>query len=307
MTQKLLFVIGLLFVTTPWASPGIALGLGLLFGITCAHPFQHHVQRLSKSLLQTCVVGLGFGMNLHELLRAGRSSFLYTLVGISFVMLVGMSLAKLIGVGSKNGLLIAVGTAICGGSAIAAVGPVVEATNEEMAVSLGTVFILNSLALVVFPAVGGTVGLTEEQFGLWAALAIHDTSSVVGAGIKYGAVALTVATTVKLARVIWIVPVVLIVAIGNGSSERIRWPWFILLFLIAAIVSTYLPMAARIFNLTSALSKTGLIVCLYLIGSTISLAALKTLGARALLHGSLLWLVVAVTSLGLIYKRIIGL
>jgi len=309
--RKVLFVVGLMFVTTRWASPPVALGLGLSFGLVFANPFAKHAQALSKRLLQVCVAGLGFSMNLHEVMKIGRSGFIYTILGIAFVMMVGMSLARFLKVTSNNGFLIAVGTAICGGSAIVAVGPVVEATDEEMSVSLGTVFILNSVALILFPMVGNALGLTQEQFGLWAALAIHDTSSVVGAGIKYGAVALTVATTVKLARAMWIAPVALVAATRKRHWSEIKWPWFILFFVAAAVINTYLaprlPMDPKVFSIASSLSRTGLILTLYLIGSNISRAMITKIGVRPLLHGTLLWSIVTVISLGLIYKRIIVL
>lgn len=307
MVAKLLFVIGLVFVATPWASPPIALALGLVFGFTLAHPFQNLAHKFSKILLQICVVGLGFSMNLRDVLNVGRSGFVYTFLSISFVMIVGLTLGRLLRVNRTNSFLIAVGTAICGGSAIAAVGPIVEATNEDMSASLGTVFILNSVALIVFPAMGKALGLTQQQFGLWAALAIHDTSSVVGAGIKYGAVALALATTVKLARALWIAPVALLTAIGKHHKARIRWPWFILLFVYATIINTYFPSGTAVYIRLAMLSKIGLIVTLYLIGSNISLATLKTVGVRPLLQGALLWIVVAGLSLGLIYSSIIVL
>ncbi len=300
-----------MFALTRWGSPPLALALGLSFGLIFANPYAGQVHKLSKRLLQFCVVGLGFGMNLHEVLKVGRSGFLYTILGISFVMVVGMSLARLLNVNSTNGFLIAVGTAICGGSAIAAVGPVVEASDEEMSVSLGTIFILNSIALIVFPVVGRALGLTQEQFGLWAALAIHDTSSVVGAGMKYGAVALAVATTVKLGRAMWIAPVALIAAAGKRQWKEIKWPWFILFFVAATVINTYLPTylpkGANVFRFASNISRTGLILTLYLIGSNISRATLKNVGFRPLLHGTLLWLIVTAISLGLIYKRVIAL
>lgn len=190
MKIKILFVLGVLFLLTPLASPPVGLGLGLIIGIIFGNPFRQQSQKLSKILLQICVVGLGFSMNLQEVLKVSGSGFIYTVLGIAFVMVLGFFLGRLFKVGSTNSYLICVGTAICGGSAIAAVGPVVQATDEEMSVSLGTIFLLNSVALITFPLIGRVVGLSQEQFGLWAALAIHDTSSVVGAGIKYGAVAL---------------------------------------------------------------------------------------------------------------------
>ncbi len=307
MVRKLLFFGCLVFVLTRWATPPLALGCGLVFGLSFANPFPRQVPKLSKRLLQICVVGLGFSMNLHDVWQVGRSGFLYTILGIAFVMMAGMTLARLLKVTSNNGFLIAVGTAICGGSAIAAIGPVVEATDEEMSVSLSTVFILNSLALILFPVVGRALGLSQEQFGLWAALAIHDTSSVVGAGIKYGAVALAVATTVKLARAMWIAPVALIAAAGKRQWSEIKWPWFILLFLGATIARSYLSGGAHLFNFAGSVSKTGLVLTLYLIGSCISRQSLRSVGPRPLIHGTLLWLIVAAISLCLIYKGIIGL
>lgn len=304
---KLLFIAGLAFVLTLWASPPLALALGLVFGLTMTHPFRSSSRSLSKILLQVCVVGLGFRMNLHEVMEAGRSGFLYTFLSICFVLAAGWALGRLLKVGHTSSYLIAVGTAICGGSAIAAVGPVIEATDEEMSVSLGTVFILNSVALLAFPAIGSAAGLTQEQFGLWAALAIHDTSSVVGAGIKYGAAALSVATTVKLARALWIAPVALATAARKRSGARIKWPWFILFFVAASVINTWLPVGAPLYGQLAALAKIGLIVTLYLIGGNISRTTLKEVGARPLLQGVLLWIIVAGLSLILIASGVLAL
>jgi uncharacterized integral membrane protein (TIGR00698 family) len=193
-----------------------------------------------------------------------------------------------------------VGTAICGGSAIAVVGPVLNAGEEEMAVSLGTVFVLNSVALFLFPVIGYVLHLTQRQFGLWSALAIHDTSSVVGATAKYGPVALMIGTTIKLARALWIVPVAITVAILKRSKTRIKWPWFILLFCLAAVAGTYLPLFGPLDPRLSTLGKTGLTVTLYLIGTGISKSTLKQVGPRPLLQGILLWAIVAIASLTLI-------
>jgi uncharacterized integral membrane protein (TIGR00698 family) len=222
-------------------------------------------------------------------------------------MLLGLGLGHLLKVTHTGALLISVGTAICGGSAIAAVGPVAGANDEEMSVSLGTVFILNSVALLLFPLIGAAAGLTQTQFGLWAALAIHDTSSVVGAGAKFGAGALAVGTTVKLARALWIVPVALGTAIIKRKGTRIRWPWFILFFVVAAIINTYLPMGAPLYQWCYTLARIGLTVTLYLIGSSITRATLKAVGARPLLQGVILWLVVAALSLALIRQGVIAL
>ena len=296
MRSKILFVLGLVFCFTPWASPPLALVAGLVFGTIATHPYPGESRQISKYLLQAAVVGLGFGMNLRQVLRAGRSGFLYTAVGITFALIVGTVIGKLVDVHPRAAFLISTGTAICGGSAIAAIGPVVRATEDEMSVSLGTIFMLNSVALLTFPAIGTALKLSQTQFGLWAALAIHDTSSVVGASAKYGLTALAVGTTVKLARALWIVPVTVATAIAKGSKTRIQWPWFILFFCLAAMANTYLLAGLPVYHLLSNLGKLMLIFTLFLIGATLSPAALRKVGPRPLIQGVLLWIVVAVTS-----------
>jgi uncharacterized integral membrane protein (TIGR00698 family) len=289
--------LGLAFCLTPWASPPLALVAGLVFGAIASHPYPGETRQISKYLLQAAVVGLGFGMNLHQVLRAGRSGFLYTAVGIGFALIVGSLLGKLVAVHPRPAFLISTGTAICGGSAIAAVGPVVGATEDEMSVSLGTIFMLNAVALLTFPAIGGALKLSQSQFGLWAALAIHDTSSVVGACARYGPPALAVGTTVKLARALWIVPVTVATAVRKGSKTRIQWPWFILFFCLAAMANTYLFPGSTVYHLLSNAGKLMLIFTLFLIGATLSPAALRKVGPRPLVQGVLLWIVVAVVSL----------
>ena len=300
MAAKILFILGVIFAATPFCSPPIALALGLIFGWFCTHPYRSQASIYSKKLLQYCVIGLGFGMNLHEVLRAGVAGFAYTAAGIAFTLLLGVALGKILNVTKTTAYLVSVGTAICGASAIAAVGPVTEATEEEMSVSLGTVFILNSIALLTFPAVGAWLGLSQEQFGLWAALAIHDTSSVVGASAKYGAVALTVGVTVKLARALWIVPLTIGTALFQRHKASIKWPWFIVFFMVAALINTYLPAGKPLFQLLVLMAKAGLAVTLYLIGSTLSRATLKRVGWRPFGLGALLWLIVGTLSLWLI-------
>ena len=307
MTQKIIFILGFLFALSPLASPPVALAVGLMFGLVFTHPFLEHSQKFSKTLLKICVVGLGFGMNLQEVLKVGRSGFFYTALSIAFALSVGWLLGKLLKVGRTDSYLISVGTAICGGSAIAAVGPVVGANDDEMSVSLGTIFILNSVALIVFPLIGTWLHLSQEQFGLWAALAIHDTSSVVGAGTKYGAVALAVGTTVKLARALWIVPVTLSTAAIKRSGAKIKYPWFIGLFVIAAVVNTYLNFGEPIYKMLYDLARIGLTVTLYLIGSHISRQTLKQVGIRPLAQGLILWIIISVLSLGLILYGYISL
>jgi uncharacterized integral membrane protein (TIGR00698 family) len=297
MNAKLLFALGLFFCLTPWASPPFALLAGLILGAISVHPYRDESRTLSKVLLQSAVVGLGFGMNLQEVLRAGRSGFLYTALGIGFAMLAGTLLGKLLSVRPRPAFLISTGTAICGGSAIAAVGPIVGANADEMSVSLGTIFLLNSIALLTFPTIGRLLQLSQSQFGLWAALAIHDTSSVVGASAKYGAVALAVGTTVKLARALWIVPLSVGTAAVKGSKTRIQWPWFILFFCLAAVANTYFFPGATAYHFLSNAGKLMLIITLYLIGASLSPAALRKVGPRPLLQGVLLWIVVAVASL----------
>lgn len=300
MLPKIIFIAGLVLACSGFVSPPLALVMGLVFGLTLPHPYHGLSRKWSKYLLQASVVGLGFGMNLQQVIHAGRSGFLYTMLGISFAMLAGTALGILLRVERISAFLISVGTAICGGSAIAAVGPITNASDEQMAVSLGTVFMLNSVALLTFPQIGSALKLTQNQFGLWAALAIHDTSSVVGAAAKYGAIALAVGTTVKLARALWIVPMALGTAVVRGAKAKIQWPWFIAFFVLAAVCNTYLPVGARVYHSLSAIAKIGLTATLYLIGSGISVATLKKVGPRPLLQGILLWFLVAVGSLWLI-------
>jgi len=297
MNAKVLFALGLFFCLTPWASPPLALLAGLIFGAISTHPYKSESRVLSKVLLQSAVVGLGFGMNLQEVIRVGRSGFLYTALGIAFAMIVGTLLGRALSVRRRAAFLISTGTAICGGSAIAAVGPIVGANEDEMSVSLGTIFLLNSVALLTFPAIGSVLKLSQSQFGLWAALAIHDTSSVVGASAKYGVVALAVGTTVKLARALWIVPLSIATAAVKGSRTRIQWPWFILFFCLAAVANTYVHPGAVAYKFLSNAGKLMLVITLFLIGASLSPAALRKVGARPLLQGVLLWIVVAVASL----------
>lgn len=298
--NKNLFFVGLIVAASGLISPPVALLAGLSYGFTLAHPFHVESKRLAKFLLQASVVALGFGMNLQEVSHAGRSGFLYTAVSITVAMLLGLGLGYLLHVGKKSAFLISAGTAICGGSAIAAVGPIANANEEEMAVSLGAVFILNSVALFLFPVVGYALHLSQSQFGLWSALAIHDTSSVVGATAKYGPAALAVGTTVKLARALWIVPLSFVTALALKSKARIQWPWFILLFVAAALLSTLLPAFNTAFGTLNHLGKIGLTVTLFLIGTGLNKETLKSVGFRPLLQGLILWIIVGTASLALI-------
>jgi uncharacterized integral membrane protein (TIGR00698 family) len=307
LNTKTLFFVGLILCASGVIDPLVALLLGLIFGLSFAHPYNADSRTLSKFLLQASVVGMGFGMNLQEVLRTGRSGFLYTAGGIAFALTAGLIAGRLLKVKQKASALISVGTAICGGSAIAAVAPILQADQEETAVSLGTIFILNSIALLIFPPLGRALHLSEQQFGLWSALAIHDTSSVVGATSHYGPTALVVGITVKLTRAMWIIPVALGAAAVHRSKNRIQWPYFILLFCLATVVNTYLHSLANLSHILSNVGKLGLTATLFLIGTSISRPTLRQVGVRPLLQGIFLWILVGVTSLWLIFAGIISL
>lgn len=298
--SKNIFFVALILCASGLISPPLALLSGLIYGFTLPHPFHVESKRLSKFLLQTSVVALGFGMNLHQVVHAGRSGFVYTAASITFAMLLGLGLGYLISVGKKSAFLISAGTAICGGSAIAAVGPIAEANEEEMAVALGTVFILNSVALFLFPVIGYLLHLSQAQFGLWSALAIHDTSSVVGAAAKYGSTALAIATTIKLARALWIVPLSFVTALTLKSKARIQWPWFILFFCLATVLNTLLPVLNGTFMGFNHLGKIGLTATLFLIGTGLNKETVRRVGFRPLVQGLTLWVIVGAGSLALI-------
>jgi uncharacterized integral membrane protein (TIGR00698 family) len=302
---KIIFLLALILCLSGWISPPVALSLGIIFGLSVRNPYPQFSRSAARILLQVSVVALGFGMNLHEIVKAGRSGFIYTALGISFSLITGLALGKFLRIGGNASYLITAGTAICGGSAIAAIGPILHADDEEMAVSLGTVFILNSIALLAFPPIGNVLHLTPSQFGLWAALAIHDTSSVVGAAAKYGAQALVVGTTVKLARALWIVPLALLTAAVKRSKTRVPLPWFILFFCLAAVVNTYFPAFGNFDRWAFSAGRLGLTATLFLIGTGISLATVKSVGWRPLLQGVLLWIMVATVTLYLIRMQII--
>jgi len=297
---KNLFFIGLIIAASGLVSPPIALAGGLIYGFSFLHPFHVEAKKLSKLLLQASVVGLGFGMDLREVMQAGRSGFLYTAGSISIALLLGWGLGRLLRVGKRISYLISAGTAICGGSAIASIAPITNASQEEIAVSLGTVFVLNSIALLIFPIIGTALHLTQTQFGLWSALAIHDISSVVGATAKYGPMALAVGTTVKLARALWIVPLSVGTAMVNRSKARIQWPWFILFFCLAAVANTYVHIFQSAYPVLKHLGVIGLTVKLYLIGTGLSMKTLREVGVLPFLQGIFLWLFVALGSLTLI-------
>jgi len=218
--QKIVFFLLILICLTPFVSPPIALLLGLITAFTFGNPFPEQTKKTTKFLLQISVVLLGFGMNLSKVLEAGRDGILFTIATIFGTLSLGLLIGKLLKIDSKVSNLISSGTAICGGSAIAAIAPVIDADSEETSVSLGTVFILNSIALFIFPVIGHFFNLTEKQFGIWSAIAIHDTSSVVGAATRYGDEALQIATTVKLTRALWIAPIALLFHFYIGENPQ---------------------------------------------------------------------------------------
>ncbi|MEO5858569.1 MAG: putative sulfate exporter family transporter [Pyrinomonadaceae bacterium] len=304
MWRKAVFIVLILILLSPYGSPPVALALGLLVAFTIGSPYPQLSGKPTKYLLQASVVLLGFGMNLEAILKAGRDGILFTIATIFGTLALGFLVGKFLAVPSKTSALISSGTAICGGSAIAAVGPAINAGHEEMSVSLGTVFILNSIALFLFPALGHAIGLTEHQFGIWAAIAIHDTSSVVGAAQAYGSEALATATTVKLARALWIAPIALIFAVLYRKSDakakaKVATPWFIFLFIGAAAFRTYAPtfILPSIFDSLVNAAKAGMTITLFLIGASLTPQALKSVGVRPLFQGVLLWIVISVVAL----------
>lgn len=303
----------LLFILLPLSSP-IALVTGILVALIMGHPYLQHNKKATTSLLQYSVVCLGFGMNLEHALKAGKEGFLFTIVTIVVTLVAGYIIGRKLKVDTNTSLLISNGTAICGGSAIAATAPIIKATDNQISVALGTVFILNSIALLVFPPIGHYLQMTAEQFGTWCAIAIHDTSSVVGASTGYydatGKEALGIATTIKLERALWIIPISLGTAWFKKTTGKVKIPWFILYFVIAIVVSTYLPQyisiasksisGKNIFEWFYLLGKKGLVITLFLIGSGLSLNTIKQVGWRPILQGVLLWITIGIVSLSVI-------
>lgn len=296
--RVVLFVTAIIFCTTPFSSPPVALLLGFVFAQFIGHPFVQLNSKSTSLLLKVSVVGLGFGMNVTQAMEAGKSGILLTIASISLTIALGLLIGKLFKLEKKTSLLVSSGTAICGGSAIAAIGPVVGASDKEMSVSLGTIFLLNSLALVIFPFIGHYFQLSQEQFGLWSAIAIHDTSSVVGAASSYGEKALHVATTVKLARALWIIPLTFATAFFfKTDKKKVKIPWFIGLFVVAMILNSYVPFIAQFSKPLFSISKIGLTVTLFLIGAGLSMNEIKAVGWRPLVLGVSLWLFISVLSL----------
>ena len=286
-----------------WITPPIALLIGLLYAFICGQAYPAYNKKCSKMLLQYSVVGLGFGMNIEASLASSKEGIIFTVLSVSGTIILGWLLGrKLLKLERRTSYLISSGTAICGGSAIAAVGPIINAKGAEMSVALGTIFILNAIALFIFPSIGHALGLDEVQFGTWAAIAIHDTSSVVGAGGAYGDTALEIATTIKLTRALWIIPVALCTAVVfRTQGKKIAIPWFILWFIVAMVVNTYLlDSVPTVGSVVSGIARKCLTVTMFFIGASLSLDVLRQVGLRPLLLGILLWIMVSVISLAYI-------
>lgn len=297
--RKTFFILTLLLCASGYIAAPIALLAGFVFTLIWAHPFPKLGHKASSLLLKISVVGLGFGMNVHAALESSKEGFWLTIATISITLTLGYFLGRLFGMPRKLSHLVASGTAICGGSAIAAVAPTVNANEKEISVSLGVVFLLNSVALFLFPLLGHWLNLSQAEFGLWSAVAIHDTSSVVGAASAYGEEALKVATTVKLARALWIVPVSLLSAfLFKSKSKKISIPWFIGFFLLAMIGNTYIGAFQTIGPAVFKISKALLVATLFLIGSSLSVAKIREVGYKPIFLGISLWIVISLLALG---------
>ncbi|MBP1618399.1 MAG: putative sulfate exporter family transporter [Bacteroidetes bacterium] len=282
----------------PVVEPPVALFVGLVFSFTLGNPFKKVTKNLTHWLLQASVVGLGFGMNIHEAMAVGKTGFVLTASSITLTLSLGLLIGYLLRTNKKTSLLISSGTAICGGSAIAAMTPVVNADEDETSIALSTVFVLNAVALFVFPVVGHLLNMSQEQFGTWAAIAIHDTSSVVGAAQKYGDQALHIATTIKLERALWIIPLSLVAALFyKKGGKKVAIPYFIFLYVVAMLVNTYFPAISTISSSVVFLSKRGLTLTLFLIGAGLSQSTLKNIGLRPFLQGIILWILISCVSL----------
>lgn len=290
-------------VPKTWVTPPVALFAGLIYALVFGQAYPRFNKMMSKKLLQYSVVGLGFGMNLHASLQSGSQGMAFTVVSVVGTMLIGWLIGrKLLKQDAATSYLISSGTAICGGSAIAAVGPVIKAKDEQMSVALGTIFVLNAIALLIFPVIGKWLGLDQHQFGLWAAIAIHDTSSVVGAAASYGEEALEVATTVKLTRALWIIPLALVTSlIFKTKGQRISIPWFILFFVLAMVLNTYVlsvsETGSAIASFVNSIARKSLTVTLFFIGASLSRDVLKSVGMKAMIQAVSLWIIISVATL----------
>ena len=306
-----LFATGALFALSPMATPALALAAGIFLALTLGNPWPQLTATLSSRLLQVAVVALGLGISLDSLVRAGSTGVGITVLVIAAVFAVGIQLGRWMSVERDLSILVTAGTSICGGSAVAAIGPAIGASREAMSVALATVFVLNAVALYLFPPIGHLLGLSQHQFGVWAALAIHDTSSVVGAAASYGPLALEEATILKLARALWIVPLVLLIPrwrkqpSTTGASPFFAIPWFIGLFVLAAIARSMAdPGAVGWFDTGARAGRIALVLTLFLIGANLTRGQLRAVGVRPLLHGLVLWIVVGSATLAAVVMAV---
>ena len=289
-----------------WVTPPVVLFIGLVFALLCGQAYPTFNKNVSKKLLQYSVIGLGFGMNLQASLASGKEGMLFTIISVVGTLLIGMFIGcKVLKLNRNTSYLISSGTAICGGSAIAAVGPIIKAKDTDMSMALATVFILNAIGLFLFPILGHWLGLSQQDFGTWAAIAIHDTSSVVGAGAAYGEEALQVATTIKLTRALWIIPLALVTSvIFRSEGKKISIPWFILFFIVAILINTYLLADfPQIGKFIAGIARKGLIITMFFIGASLSVDVIKSVGIRPLLQGILLWIIISAASLAYILLK----
>ena len=289
-----------------WVTPPVVLFIGLVFALLCGQAYPTFNKNVSKKLLQYSVIGLGFGMNLQASLASGKEGMLFTIISVVGTLLIGMFIGcKVLKLNRNTSYLISSGTAICGGSAIAAVGPIIKAKDTDMSMALATVFILNAIGLFLFPILGHWLELSQQDFGTWAAIAIHDTSSVVGAGAAYGEEALQVATTIKLTRALWIIPLALVTSvIFRSEGKKISIPWFILFFIVAMLINTYLLADfPQIGKFIAGIARKGLIITMFFIGASLSVDVIKSVGIRPLLQGILLWIIISAASLAYILLR----
>lgn len=301
--SKGIFILLAVLCLTPWISAPVALVLGFLMTLLIGNPYPITTQKMTSTLLKISVVGLGFGMDVTSALKAGKEGLIFTVISIFAVLSIGFLLTKVFKIDRITGYLISVGTAICGGSAIAAIAPVAKAKPQQISVSLAVIFTLNSVALIIFPILGHLFHLSHYDFGLWCAIAIHDTSSVVGAASKFGTEALQVATTVKLARALWIIPLsIFSVVLFKAKDSKIKIPWFIALFVIAMCLNTYIPSLHTVTPIIVTIAKAGLVLTLFLIGAGLSVQAIKNVGARPLILAALLWVFISAGSLLMIIK-----
>jgi len=301
MLAKGVFILFLILCFMPFISTPMALALGLVFAWIFKHPYSSQSRKASRLLLQYAIVGLGFGMNLHESLKAGREGIVMTIISVFSILAIGVLLGKSLKLNRVISYLIATGTAICGGSAIGAVAPVIRAKDSEISVSIGTVFTLNAIALFIFPAIGHFFNLSQHEFGTWVAIAIHDTSSVVGASAAYGDEALKVATTVKLTRALWIIPLAVLTSfIFQNKSEKMYKPWFILFFVLAMLANTYCTLPGVLAAYIVAIAKRAFTITLFLIGTDLSIESIKQTGVKAFVLAIALWIIISTGSLAVI-------